>query len=112
MILCRYVGGDCSELADREFDTVGQRATLSEQGFLEAVIGGAPFIPEKDFLNIGFTETELMMHGPSGSRFDPPQEFNNKLLLAQRIFADVRGQILKDPHQILAEIFSEEVVAR
>ena len=104
MVLCRYVGGDCSTIGDREFDAVGQRATLSEEGFREAVLGHAPFISEEDFTKIGFTQEELATYGPSGSRVDPPQSFIDKLAMAQEIFRDTYGRMLVESVRVLVEV--------
>lgn len=103
MIICRYVGGDCSTIGDREFDAVGQRAEFSEQGFREAVLGNAPFIVEDDFKKVSFTEEELSTHGPSGSRVDPTQSFIDKLGAAQQMFRDARARMEIGADQVLAE---------
>lgn len=103
MIACRYVGGDCSQIGDREFDAVGQRAVFSEQGFREAVLGNAPFIVEEDFSKVGFTADELSMHGQSGARMDPPQSFNDKLTMAQQMFREVRARMESEASSVLAE---------
>lgn len=93
MISCRYVGSDCSQIGEREFDTIGQRAVLSEQGFREAVLGGAAFIPEEDFVKRGFSAEELAAHGPAGIRIDPPHSFTLKVDMAQQVFRDIRGRM-------------------
>ena len=103
MIACRYVSGDCSQIGEREFDTVGQRAVFSEQGFREAILGHAPFITEEDFRKIGFTEDELSVHGQSGARVDPPQPFNDKLALAQQTFRDTCARMESEAGLVLAE---------
>ena len=110
MITCRYVGGDCSTIGDREFDAVGQRAEFSEQGFREAVLGNAPFIVEDDFKKVGFTEEELSTHGPSGSRVDPTQSFTDKLGAAQQMFRDTRARMESGADQELAEASELESV--
>lgn len=96
MISCRYVGGDCSFLGEREFEAVGQRAMLSEDGYRDAVLGGAAFIPESDFFKIGFTTEELAANGPVGIRVDPPQAFNEKLARAQQVFRDISSRMLQE----------------
>ena len=103
MIACRYVGSGCSQVGDREFDTVGQRAVFSEQGFREVVLGNAPFIAEEDFKRVGFTPDELSMYGQSGMRVDPPQSFNDKLGMAQQIFREVRARMESEANSVLAE---------
>ncbi len=103
MISCRYVGGGCSELGEREFDTVGQRAMLSEEGFKEAVLGRAAFIAEADFAKVGFTEDELATHGNFGSRIDPPQSFCDKLATAQQFYRETFDRMLRESSLVLAE---------
>jgi len=104
MISCRYVGGDCSSIGEREFDTVGQRAEFSEEIFREVVIGNAPFVTEEDFKRCGFTEEELEAFGPSGARVDPPQSFNDKLAMAQQMFRDVLARMLTNKDAVFAEV--------
>lgn len=103
MIACRFVGGDFSLVGDREFDAVGQQATFSEQGFKDVVFGGAAFIPEEDFLRIGFTEQELETYGPAGQRFNPPQSFCDKLGAAHQVYRDLKSRMLVQAQQVLAE---------
>lgn len=88
MIEAVYVGSDCSEIGDREFDAIGQRATFSEQGFIDAVLGGAAFIDAADFSRLGFTLEELAEYGPLGTRVDPTSGFMEKLTLAQQIYRE------------------------
>ena len=104
MIACRYVGSDSSLIGDREFDAVGQRAVFSEQGFREAMLGHATFIPEEGFNKIGFTADELSMYGQSGMRVDPSQSFNNKLDMAQQVFRDMYARMESEANQVLAEV--------
>lgn len=104
MISCRYVGGDCSQIGDREYDAVGQRATMSEQSFREAVLGGAPFIPEEQFALRGFTPEELGKYGPSGERIDPPASFCDKLMACQQVYHDIRARMLRNEPLLFAEI--------
>lgn len=103
MIACRYVGGDCCTIGDRDFDTVGQRAVFNEQGFREAILGDAVFILEEDFKKIGFTSDELSIYGPSGLRVDVSQSFGEKLHLAQQIFHDTQQRMRDDAARILAD---------
>lgn len=103
MISCRYVGGDASMIGDREFDAVGQRAVLSEQGYREAVLGGAAFIPEEAFQKIGFTPVQLDQYGPVGLRLEPPAEFCDKLILSQQVFRDIRDDMLLDSQRVLVD---------
>ena len=109
MIACRYVGGDCSMIGDREFDTVGQRAVFSEQGFCEAILGHAPFITEEDFKKIGFTSDELSMYGQSGLRVDPSQSFNAKLGMVQQVFRDTYARMGSEANRVLAEASDVDV---
>lgn len=104
MISCRYVGGDSSCIADREFDAVGQKAALSEEGYRDAILGGAAFIPEKQFESLGFTSDELEKFGPLGVRVDPTDSFCRKLSLGQQIFRDIRDQLLVGDQRVLAEV--------
>jgi len=104
MIQCTYVGSGCSQIDDREFDAVGQRASMSENNFREAVLGGAAFIPTEDFAKIEFTEEEICRFGPMGSRFDPSASFCNKLMLAQQLYRDLRNRMSTDSEEILAEV--------
>jgi hypothetical protein len=103
MISCRYVGGDSSEIGEREFDAVGQRAAFSEQGYREAVLGGAAFITEEDFRKISFTVDEINLHGPVGMRVDPPTSFCEKLARAQQIYREDRSRMLVNAEAVLAE---------
>ena len=103
MISCIFVGGGFSYIGDREYDTVGQRAMLSEEGFKEAVLGNAAFIPEEDYRKIGFTATELSLYSQSGARFNPPHEFTEKLELAQSIYRDLRNRMLSESNKVLAD---------
>jgi hypothetical protein len=116
VISCRYVGGDSSFIGDREFDSVGQRAALSEQTYLEAVLGGAAFISEEDFKRINFTQGELDKYGSIGSRFSATSSFLEKLVVAQEIYRETRRCMLIDRRQTLAEagdvVSDPELVAR
>lgn len=93
MIDCRYVGGIASEIGDREFDTVGQLASLSEQGFKEAVNGGAAFILSEDFDRCNFLPEDLDKYGNSGQRIDPSSTFSNSLALAQSIYRSTKQRL-------------------
>lgn len=107
MIACNYVGGDASSIGDREFDEVGQRAVFSEEGYREAVLGNAAFIPEYEFRRIEFTPEQLAAHGPVATRVDPPQSFCDKLARAQQVFRDIRDRMLEEGvrgQQVLADI--------
>ncbi len=107
MIACHYVGGDASMIGDREFDEVGQKAVFSEEGYREAVLGGAAFVPESEFRRIGFAPEELAAHGPVATRIDPPQIFCDKLARAQQVFRDIRGRMAQEGNrgqQVLADI--------
>lgn len=95
MVNCRYVGGDCSEVGEREFDTVGQRATFSEELFSEVLLGGAAFITERDFAKVGFTDLELDTFGPCGMRIDPTPEFVEKMEVARQFYLDTRRLVLE-----------------
>lgn len=110
MISCRYVGGDSSEIGDREFDTVGQKASLSETGYREAVLGGAAFIPEATFDKVGFSQEQLDMYGPVGLRMDPPADFCDKLMVAQELFREIRSEMTRDSAQVLVEASDAENV--
>lgn len=107
MISCRYVGGDSSVIGDREFDSVGQRAVFSEQGYREAVLGGAAFITEDDFKKLSLTVDEIEMHGPVGMRVDPPMSFCEKLARAQQIYRDDRSRMTVDAPAVLADAASD-----
>lgn len=111
MISCRYVSSDCSTIGDREFDSVGQRAMFSEQGFREVVLGGAAFVPEQYWKKYGFEQRELDKYGPAGMRIDPPASFCNKLDAAQADYRELRSRIVAEPRRELSEIFSDELVA-
>lgn len=94
MVKCRFVGGDCSTIGDREFDTVGQVAEFSEAVYKEVLLGGADFLPEHDFNVLGFTEQELEEFGPSGIRLLPTDSFCRKLALAQTRSQEIRQNLL------------------
>ena len=96
MVTCRYVGGDCSTVGDREFDTVGQVAMFSEEGFREAILGNAPFLTDEDFARVGFTPQELTKYGRSGDRVDPAASFAMKLAMAQGLFAGLRARFARN----------------
>ena len=100
MVSCRFVGGDCCEVGEREFDAVGQRAAFSEATFRDVVVGGAAFIIEEDFKKVGFTKEELAQHGSFGDRYDPPSSFCDKLFLAQEIFRETRKSLLADASMV------------
>lgn len=107
MIACRYVGWDSSRVGDREFDEVGQRAVFSERTFYEAVVGGAAFVFEEDFKNLGITRSELESFGPLGIRVDPSDVFCEKVARGQQIFRELRDRAIRDG---LEAIFSSELV--
>ena len=109
MITCVYVGGDCSQIDDREFDSVGQRASFSEQTFRDAILGGAAFIREEDFSKLGFTEEEISVYGPFGTRVDVPQSFGEKLATAQQIFRDTYARMHSEASKVLAEALDREL---
>lgn len=93
MVTCRYVSSDSTEIALREFDTVGQKAEFSESTFVEVVLGGGVFIPEEDFARCRFTEEQLEKYGRSGDRVNPTEDFCNKLALAQQIYRELRDRV-------------------
>lgn len=109
MISCRYVGNDCSQIGEREFDEVGQRADFSETGFREAVLGNAAFIPEEDFVRTGLLAENLAAYGPAGLRIDPPASFVDKLNSAQQVFRDIQARMSQegDVRVILSEMTNE-----
>ena len=92
MISCRYVG-QMSNVDDRVFDSVGQRAMFAETQFRRVVQGGAAFIPENDFNEVGFTAAELAAYGPAGTRVDPSRSFCDKLAKAQQVFHSIRKML-------------------
>jgi hypothetical protein len=94
MVSVRFVGGDSCEIGLTEYDTVGMRASMSEQGFREAVIGGAAFIGEADFARCGFNDDELKRWAKSGERVEPSASFVAKHTLAQKFFLDLRARML------------------
>ncbi len=100
MITCRFVGGDSSIIGEREFDEVGQKATFSEVGFSEALLGGAEFIPEDHFNKLSFTDDELTNFGPIGVRMYPTQEFCEKLARAQQLAKEIRERLIANPEEI------------
>src|SRR5690348_4266896 len=104
MISCRYVGADSSLIGDREFDAVGQVAVFSEEGYRDAVLGGAAFIPETEFRRVSFTSEELEKFGPVGVRVDPTANFCDKLDLAHQIYRDIRRSMELDATSVLAEV--------
>lgn len=103
MITCRYVGSDCSSLGEREFDTVGQIATLSEDGFREAVLGGAAFISDEAFKRVNFSSADLLLYGQSGERCDPSAKFVEKLSIAQQVYRDLFTNMKRDAKRILVD---------
>lgn len=109
MIACRFVSSDTSYIGNVEFDAVGKKAKLSESRFIEAVEGGAAFIPEFLFKQIGFTSDELAAHGPVGKRFEPASSFCDKLFKAQQVFQGIRVRMLEGGRQeVLAEIAASQ----
>ena len=91
---------------EREFDAVGQRAVFSEQGYREAVLGGAAFIPEEDFKKLELTQAELDAFGPVGVRADPTNSFCAKVLKGQQIFRGIHDRMIMGESQaVLAEVF-------
>jgi hypothetical protein len=111
MIFCRYIGGEVSQIGEIEFDSIGQRATFSERGFRDIVLGGAAFLPVSMFDRLRFTDTELEKHGPIGARYFPPDTFCNKLLTAQQLFRELRDEFLagKSIEDILATVGESDV---
>jgi len=109
MIDCRFVSSDISFIGDVEFDAVGKKVRLSEPRFFEAVEGGAAFIPEVYFNQIGFTPDELAAQGPVGQRFEPSATFCDKLSKAQQVFQGIRRRVLEGGRQdVLAEIAASQ----
>lgn len=109
MITCRFVSSDTSSIGNVEFDAIGQRVRLSEPRFIEAVEGGAAFIPESFFNQIGFTADELAAYGPVGKRFEPSAFFCDKLQKAQQVFQSIRARMLEGGRQeVLAEIAASQ----
>lgn len=101
MVNCVYVGGEASEIGDREFDAVGQKAQFSESGFVDAVLGGAAFLPESEFNRIGMTAEEIRKYGPAGERDNPPGSFIAKLSRAHEVYRNLRSQIQADTNKVL-----------
>lgn len=109
LIPCRFVSSDTSFIGDVEFNAIGTRVKLSEPRFVEAVEGGAAFIPEVAFSKIGFTSDELAAHGPVGKRFEPSASFCDKLWQAQQVFQNIRSRMLEGGRQeVLAEIAASQ----
>ena len=110
MVHARYVGGEVSELGEIEFDTIGQRATLSEKGFREVILGGAAFLPQATFDRVGFTEEELQHQGPLGQRYLPHEDFCNKLAIAHQFYRELRQELEggKSVEEVLAPVSREE----
>lgn len=96
MIACRYVSADSSEIGEREFDAVGQKAVFSESQYRDVVLGGAAFLPEEEFLKLGFTEVELEKFGQIGVRVDPTESFCNKLIRGQERFREIMAAMVRE----------------
>jgi hypothetical protein len=113
MVKCRYVGGDCSTIGlgdgEVEYDTIGQRATMTERGFREAVLGGAPFIPDEYFDRVDFTPQELSQWGQVGVRVDTSTRFEEKLGVAQEMFRDLCARMRANQSLTLAELLDRGV---
>jgi len=111
MIDCRYVSSDSCEIGLREYDAIGQRATFSEEGYREVVLGRGAFIPEAEFQKLKFTPLELEKFGPAGSRpRELPAEFLEKLYRGQQAFRDIRDRMLGGS-SVLVEVSDLEVGA-
>lgn len=91
MVHCRYVGNGDSQVGEREFDAIGQVAVFSESLFADVVNGGAAFITDKDFQNLGFTQEELAAYGSAEGRDIAPASFSQKVERAQQVFRDTRA---------------------
>lgn len=104
MIQCFYVGNDCSQIGDREFDGIGQKASFSEKGFREAVLGGAAFIPAGEFERIAFDAESLAVYGPLATRVNPPSSFVTKVDQAQQVFRDIRTRMRSEGPMLEASI--------
>jgi hypothetical protein len=94
MLTCRYVGGGASEIGDREYEAIGQYGEFSEEQFSSIIRGGAAFLPESEFDKVGFTQEELDLSGPFGSRDSGDANFQAKLAAAQAAYADIRNRII------------------
>lgn len=93
MLVCRYVGGGASEIGDREYENIGQYAELSEEQFASVVLGGAAFLPTSEFDKVGFTDEELELNGPFGTRSTEDSVFQEKLSAAQAAYTDIRKRL-------------------
>lgn len=54
----RFVGSS-TDIGERRFDAVGQRAEFSEEAFANILLGGGAFIPEPVFEGLGIPQSEL-----------------------------------------------------
>jgi hypothetical protein len=96
MISAVFVGSDSAFIGDTEYDEVGQKASFTEKSFIEAINGGACFIPEKSYRAVGFTADELAAYGPAGLRHNPTNDFCQKLALAQQVFRDLQSLLSRE----------------
>lgn len=96
MVHCRYVGSDESTIGEREFGRVGEIAMFGEALFRDAVLGGAPFIPEASFKMVDFSGDELAAFGLPENRDLATASFTEKLAKAQQVFRGLQSEIASE----------------
>lgn len=96
----RFVGS-FSTVADREFSRFGQWVDWDES-YYRMIVRTAPFIPEADFVRIGFTSEELARYAEYSQRILAPDSFNSKAKQALMILRDVRSR-LNQPYECVAD---------
>lgn len=103
MVSCRYVGSDVSNVGDREFSALGERAVFSESTFIDVVLGGCPVIPESTFRRVGITQDEIeaVANEPEEILASVAQKIN----IVQQAYRDLRARL--GGGQPLSQVISE-----
>lgn len=104
MVTCRYVGLGCAQVGELEYDTIGQRASFSEDVFYQVILGGAEFLPEEEYQRAGFTAEDIRAYGAMGERVDSSDSFLSKVDFAHKSCSDLRLDLLRSRSNALAAV--------
>jgi len=89
-MLCRFVGRE-SDIGDRQYRNIGERAEFTDELYTQVLLGGAAFLTEEEFQNIGFSEDDLRrLRNNPDLVGDAEPELAEKILSARRKFTESR----------------------
>lgn len=94
-MIYRYVGASCT-IGETNYTRLGEKAEFDDATARTVILGGAAFISEKDFTDLGFTQAECDNHPYKGGYPEPSAELVAKRARAEVIVHESRSQMLTD----------------